>query len=91
MQAHYAAEGREPSLCELETIACDLGEHCQHKTFRGVIEMDGEVIDNLLKSTIAKATFDLDKDWCVSVFHDNAGIVEFEPTPTPSAAAGASR
>ncbi|MEL6715475.1 MAG: AIR synthase-related protein, partial [Planctomycetota bacterium] len=31
------------------------------------------------KSTIAKATFDLDRDWCVSVFHDNAGIVEFDP------------
>ncbi len=83
VQAHYAAEGREPSLCELETIAQTWSEHCQHKTFRGVIEMDGEVIDNLLKSTIAKATFDLDKDWCVSVFHDNAGIVEFEPDVDP--------
>lgn len=79
VQAHYADEGREPSLCELETIAQTWSEHCQHKTFRGIIEMDGEVIDNLLKSTIAKATFDLDRDWCVSVFDDNAGIVEFEP------------
>ena len=83
VQAHYAEEGREPSLCELETIAQTWSEHCQHKTFRGLIEMDGEVIDNLLKSTIAKATFELDKDWCVSVFHDNAGVVEFEPDVDP--------
>ncbi|MEL6427691.1 MAG: phosphoribosylformylglycinamidine synthase subunit PurL [Planctomycetota bacterium] len=79
VQDHYASEGREPSLAELETIAQTWSEHCQHKTFRGIVEMDGEVIDNLLKSTIAKATFDLDRDWCVSVFHDNAGIVEFDP------------
>lgn len=83
VQSHYATEGREPSLCELETIAQTWSEHCQHKTFKGVIEMDGEVIDNLLKSTIAKATFDLDKEWCVSVFHDNAGIIEFEPDVDP--------
>ncbi|MEM1452833.1 MAG: phosphoribosylformylglycinamidine synthase subunit PurL [Planctomycetota bacterium] len=83
VQAHYDAEGREPSLVELETIAQTWSEHCQHKTFRGIIEMDGEVIDNLLKSTIAKATHDLDKDWCVSVFHDNAGIVEFDPDVDP--------
>ena len=78
VQAHYAKEGREPTACELETVAQTWSEHCQHKTFRGLIEMDGEVIDNLLKTTIA-ATHELDKDWCISVFHDNAGIIEFEP------------
>jgi len=79
VQAHYAEAGREPTLAELETIAQTWSEHCQHKTFRGLIEMDGEVIDNLLKSTIARATHELDKDWCISVFHDNAGIIEFDP------------
>ncbi|MDA0974960.1 MAG: phosphoribosylformylglycinamidine synthase subunit PurS [Planctomycetota bacterium] len=78
VQAHFQAAEREPTACELETLAQTWSEHCQHKTFRGRIEMDGEVIDNLLKSTIAKATHDLNKDWCVSVFHDNAGIVEFD-------------
>ncbi len=79
IQAHFQEQGREPSACELETLAQTWSEHCQHKTFRGVIEMDGEVIDNLLKSTIAAATFELDKPWCISVFHDNAGIIEFDP------------
>ena len=76
---HYREQGRDPSACELETLAQTWSEHCQHKTFRGRIEMDGEVIDNLLKTTIAAATFELDKPWCISVFHDNAGIIEFEP------------
>ncbi|MDX1681545.1 MAG: phosphoribosylformylglycinamidine synthase subunit PurS, partial [Phycisphaeraceae bacterium] len=46
---------------------------------------DGTVtIDNLLKQTVAAATFELmDEDpeignWCVSVFEDNAGIVRFD-------------
>lgn len=82
VRAHFAALGREPSSCELETIAQTWSEHCKHKTLCGVIEFDGEDgterIDNLLKSTIAKATHELDKPWCLSVFVDNAGIVEFD-------------
>lgn len=50
---------------------------------------DGTVtIHNLLKTTVAAATFDLKKkwqgtdreDWLVSVFDDNAGIVRFDDT-----------
>ncbi|MEE8469184.1 MAG: phosphoribosylformylglycinamidine synthase subunit PurL, partial [Planctomycetota bacterium] len=44
-----------------------------------LIEFEGRVIDNLLKSTIVAATTELDRPWCISVFHDNAGIIEFEP------------
>ncbi len=45
---------------------------------------DGSItIDNLLKSTVAAATFELMKrpgigEWCISVFKDNAGIVAFD-------------
>ncbi len=78
IQAHYAELGREPSACELETLAQTWSEHCKHKTFAGVVEMDGRRIDNLLKQTIKRATDELDKDWCISVFHDNAGIIAFE-------------
>jgi phosphoribosylformylglycinamidine synthase len=82
VQSHFLTEGREPTLAELETIAQTWSEHCKHKTFTGVIEFDGpagvERIDSLLKETIVAATRELDRDWCVSVFHDNAGIVHFE-------------
>jgi phosphoribosylformylglycinamidine synthase len=36
------------------------------------------VIDNLLKETIARETKELDKPWCLSVFEDNAGVIEFD-------------
>ena len=75
---HYAALKREPTDVELETLAQTWSEHCVHKTFRGLIEYDGEVIDNLLKSTIVRVTNALAKPWCVSVFVDNAGIIEFD-------------
>ena len=43
---------------------------------------DGSVkIDNLLKSTVAAATFELIKegvDWTLSVFKDNSGVVELD-------------
>jgi phosphoribosylformylglycinamidine synthase len=78
IQAHYRELSREPSACELETLAQTWSEHCQHKTFRGRIEMDGETIDNLLKTTIVAATQKLARPWCLSVFHDNAGVIELD-------------
>jgi phosphoribosylformylglycinamidine synthase len=35
-------------------------------------------IPNLIKNTIFKATQDLAKPWCISVFKDNAGVIEFD-------------
>jgi len=87
IQKHYQALDREPTDIELETLAQTWSEHCVHKTLKSTVEFtdyshdkNGKttIIENLLKSTIAKATFDLDKPWCISVFVDNAGIVEFD-------------
>jgi phosphoribosylformylglycinamidine synthase len=78
IQTHYRAQEREPTIAELETLAQTWSEHCKHKTFGGVIEFRGERIDNLLAKTIKAATIELAKPWCVSVFHDNAGIIAFD-------------
>ncbi|RNC81271.1 MAG: phosphoribosylformylglycinamidine synthase [Phycisphaera sp.] len=47
-----------------------------------IVNDDGSVtINNLLKSTVAAATFELIEeglDWTLSVFVDNAGIIEFD-------------
>ncbi len=79
---HFAKLEREPRLGELETIAQTWSEHCKHKTLTGPIDYteDGqsERIGNLLKETVFASTVKLDKDWCVSVFKDNAGIVRFD-------------
>ena len=59
IQRHFAELGREPTDCELETIAQTWSEHCSHKTLRGRIEFQGRTIDNLLKETIFAATREL--------------------------------
>ena len=78
---------RNPTDCELETIAQTWSEHCYHKTFRGNITyqeskaspaLGNLEIKNLLKSTIMKVTRQLDKNWCVSVFKDNSGVIKFD-------------
>jgi phosphoribosylformylglycinamidine synthase II len=78
---------RNPTDCELETIAQTWSEHCWHKTFRGKISYKEitnhksqvtRKIDNLLKSTIMKVTKELNKPWCVSVFKDNSGVIRFD-------------
>jgi len=85
---HFTAIGRDPTDLELETLAQTWSEHCVHKTLKSAYEYEGldfgkpgrvtARFDNLLKDTIAKATRDLDRDWCLSVFVDNAGIIAFD-------------
>lgn len=82
IKQYFRKQKRNPSDVELETIAQTWSEHCVHKTFKGIIEYSEngktKIIDNLLKETIAKATKELNKKWCISVFKDNAGIIEFD-------------
>ncbi len=88
IQNYYKSLDRNPTDLELETIAQTWSEHCKHKTLMGVIKftclddknnkLSEEIIDNLLKSTIVAATTKLNKSWCLSVFKDNAGVIEFD-------------
>lgn len=78
IKSYYNKIGRNPSDCELETIAQTWSEHCKHKTMMGAMRYNGKFIKNLLKQTVMKVTKDLNKPWCVSVFKDNAGIIEFD-------------
>lgn len=83
IQSHFAKLQRNPTDVELETIAQTWSEHCVHKTFKSMIlySEDGketEEIDGLFPTYIQRATEDIDKPWCVSVFSDNAGIIEFD-------------
>ncbi|MCG8529027.1 MAG: phosphoribosylformylglycinamidine synthase subunit PurS, partial [Opitutales bacterium] len=88
IQEYYKSIDRDPTDIELEMIAQTWSEHCVHKTFRGTIELtekdaDGKelnktVVENMMKSYLAKATNELAKPWCISVFVDNSGVVEFD-------------
>ncbi|MDD5596003.1 MAG: phosphoribosylformylglycinamidine synthase subunit PurS, partial [Candidatus Omnitrophica bacterium] len=91
IKKYFQKHGRNPTDCELETLAQTWSEHCCHKTFRGKIRYSEKLssgtpslvkatklIDNLLKSTIMKVTKELNKPWCVSVFKDNSGVIRFD-------------
>jgi phosphoribosylformylglycinamidine synthase len=89
VQAHFRGLNREPTDAELETIAQTWSEHCSHKTLRGTITLTDKsagqtrTYKNLLKETVFAATQEIRArlgagDWCVSVFADNAGVVEFD-------------
>ncbi len=86
IQAYFQKAACDPRLIELETIAQTWSEHCKHKTLRGNIvytEVAGgkssqRTINNLLKETIVRATEELNKPWCISVFEDNSGVVAFD-------------
>ena len=82
IQNEYRTIDREPTDVELETLAQTWSEHCVHKTLKSSVDMehDGKKVyfDNLIKETVFKATKDLNKDWCISVFADNAGVIEFD-------------
>jgi phosphoribosylformylglycinamidine synthase subunit PurSL len=86
VQQYFKKQGRPPTEAELETLAQTWSEHCKHKTFRAAVEhveKDEMGLErkreykDLLKDTIVKATEDVKRDWCLSVFKDNAGIVTY--------------
>lgn len=75
-----------PTDVEMEAIAQTWSEHCKHKIFNAIIdyEEDGRIskIDSLFKTYIVASTEKIRhqkgrKDFCLSVFKDNAGIIRF--------------
>ncbi len=80
IQAYFKKQGRNPNDIELESIAQTWSEHCKHTIFADAID---EVKDGLYKSYIKAATNQIrknkaDKDFCVSVFSDNSGVISFD-------------
>jgi phosphoribosylformylglycinamidine synthase len=84
IREYYRGIGREATDVEIETLAQTWSEHCGHKTFRSDVDYEGPegkvFFKNLIKSTVFKVTEDLAKPWCISVFRDNAGIIDFDET-----------
>jgi phosphoribosylformylglycinamidine synthase len=84
---YYRNLDRDPTDAELETLAQTWSEHCSHKTLAGRVHYRGpegeRVYKNMLKETIFAATVAIrqqwgERDWCVSVFKDNAGVIKFD-------------
>ena len=84
-----------PTDVEMEVIAQTWSEHCKHKIFAADIhytekdiplhypQLGETTISSLFKTYVRQATLDIEKqrgiDWLRSIFHDNAGVVRFDP------------
>jgi phosphoribosylformylglycinamidine synthase len=75
----FSGIGRNPTDVELQTVGQTWSEHCFHKTFKGeIVTPQGKlIVANMFREYIAKTTRELHPPWCLSVFEDNAGIVDF--------------
>ncbi len=80
--------GREVTDCELECLAQTWSEHCKHKIFNALIQYhegtDIREIDSLFKTYVQGSTEKIrsdlgERDFCLSVFNDNAGVIRFNP------------
>jgi len=79
--------GAKPTDVELECLAQTWSEHCKHKIFSATVQYEDEngkreEIKSLFKSYIQRTTKDVreklgEKDFCLSVFKDNAGVIKF--------------
>ena len=75
-----------PTDVEIETLAQTWSEHCKHKIFNARIDYEEqgkvETIDSLFDSYVRGSTQAIrqakgDRDFCLSVFKDNAGVIRF--------------
>ena len=79
--------GAQVTDVELEALAQTWSEHCKHKIFAARVFYEDDQgqqqqIDSLFKTFIVGATREVrkklgEKDFCLSVFKDNAGVIEF--------------
>ncbi len=80
IQDFFRKTKRNPTDIELESLAQTWSEHCKHTIFANSID---DIKDGLYKAYIKKATNDIrkakgKKDFCLSVFSDNAGGIIFD-------------
>ena len=76
----------DPTDVEMEIIAQTWSEHCKHKIFNAEIELletknnvdSKKTIDSIYKTYVKGATKKINAPWAISVFNDNAGIVDWD-------------
>ncbi len=76
IQNYFRDLGRNPTDCELETLAQTWSEHCGHKTFKAKLLVDGQEKPSLLHR-LQKSTREANHPLVLSAFVDNSGVMEF--------------
>lgn len=76
IQDYYNRIRRDPTDCEIETIAQTWSEHCVHKTFKAKLIVDGKEKKPLFRR-LKEATEQSGHPLVLSAFVDNSGVMEF--------------
>lgn len=75
IQKYFKKIKRNPTDCELETLAQTWSEHCAHKTFKASLIVDGNEKKPLIKRIQTEAL--KHNQNIVSAFVDNSGVMDF--------------
>lgn len=67
---------RDPTDCEIETLAQTWSEHCGHKTFKSHLIVNGQTKKPLLKR-LQESTASANHPLVLSAFEDNSGVIAF--------------
>jgi len=76
IQEYFTRLRRDPTDCEMETIAQTWSEHCVHKTFKAKLMVDGREKKPLF-ARLREATEESGHPLVLSAFVDNSGVMEF--------------
>ncbi|MFZ5644001.1 MAG: phosphoribosylformylglycinamidine synthase subunit PurL [Bacillota bacterium] len=74
IQNYFIDIGRDPTDCEVETLAQTWSEHCGHKTFKADLIVKGKKKEPLLKR-LQEATREAKNPLVLSAFVDNSGVM----------------
>lgn len=85
--AKEVAQGRRWTRAEWELFAQTWSEHCKHKIFNATINISGREVASIFKTCIRAPSLEVaaERDDCLSMFHDNAGVVllrDYDGQPT---------
>lgn len=79
---HFQKLNTDPTDVEIEIIAQTWSEHCKHKIFNAEIKYKDSkeefTVNSIYKTYIKGATKTIAAPWAVSVFSDNAGVVDWD-------------
>lgn len=87
IQSYFQKINRNPTDIELETLGQTWSEHCKHTIFANRIdEIETGLYNTYIKASTekirekksAKGRSSYGRDFCVSVFKDNSGAIEFD-------------
>ncbi|HUT55934.1 MAG TPA: AIR synthase-related protein [bacterium] len=75
---YFRNEGRKPTDVEIEALAQTWSEHCKHTIFAARLDEVDSIFNTYIKAATREVRERMGaRDFCVSVFSDNSGVIRF--------------